>query len=223
MKKVLNCGIVDLIQAMGTDEDIANSARVSYQSNKGKTYTSEDNRKLIEYLYKNRHTSPFEMGEVKFYLKLPIFVMRQLIRHRTASINEASMRYSEATNDFWVAESWRLQDTKNKQSSHGVADVQDDGYIQACQSAIDCYHKLLDAGVCREQARAVLPVAMYTECYWKMDLNNFTKFLILRLDEHAQYEIRVYAQAMYEEVKEKFPMVFGAFEKYDLPKITLDK
>jgi thymidylate synthase (FAD) len=200
---------------------IIESARVSYKSeSKG----ADADRKLLEYLYKNQHMSPFEQVNISFIIKMPIFVMRQFVRHRTFRLNEMSARYTEMWDDFYLPQSWRKQDTKNKQGS-----ITDDAFMsqshqEALLSFVDAHYKqsyilyqdLLKAGVAKEMARFVLPVANYTEIQVNCDLRNLMHFLGLRLDLHAQYEIRVYAEAMRDIAKELFPWTMEAFERYKI-------
>jgi thymidylate synthase (FAD) len=211
---------------MGSDGDIADSARVSY--GKG-TRSVSANRNLIRYLVRHKHTSPLEMGTVKFHLKLPIFVMRQLVRHRTASLNEYSGRYSIMSDDCYVPELDYIQPqskTNNQGRGEEISDVWKTKYQQTIH---DIRYKCLVAyrflignesishgGLTRELARTVLPVSNYTECYWKIDLHNFFHFCRLRMDDHAQIEIQDYAKAMYELVKPYFPIAVEAFEDYSL-------
>lgn len=216
LRKVLDHGFVDLIDVMGGDEAIVQAARVSYgQGSKG----VEADTKLITYLIRNGHSSPLEQVVFKWHLKLPIFVMRQLVRHRTARLNEVSARYTELKDEFYIPELERLkgQGKTNKQGSEGELDLvvkqQVLGYMSsASQLAYSYYESLLAMGVSRELARIVLPVNIYTECYWQMDLNNMLKFLKLRLDEHAQWEIVEYAKALAEDVKERVPIAYKAWE-----------
>lgn len=216
LRKVLDHGFVDLIDVMGGDEAIVQAARVSYgQGSKG----VEADTKLITYLIRNGHSSPLEQVVFKWHIKLPIFVMRQLVRHRTARLNEVSARYTELKDEFYIPELERLkgQGKTNKQGSEGELDLvvkqQVLGYMSsASQLAYSYYESLLAMGVSRELARIVLPVNIYTECYWQMDLNNMLKFLKLRLDEHAQWEIVEYAKALAEDVKERVPIAYKAWE-----------
>jgi len=217
----LDHGFVRLIDYMGSDEAIVQSARVSY--GKGTKQVTQD-RGLIRYLMRHHHTSPFEMVEFKFHCKLPIFVARQWIRHRTASVNEYSLRYSEAVNQFYIPEPEviRLQSKINKQgrSSESVpSDLQQEVLSilkKHAQKAWDDYEELEQADLARELARIHLPVSLYTEWYWKLNLHNLLHFLKLRLDPTAQYEIRVYAEVLAEIVKTAVPLTWEAFEDYSL-------
>ena len=232
-KKVHKHGFVRLVDIMGSDGDIADAARVSY--GKG-TRAVSDNRNLIRYLVRHKHASPLEMASVKFHLKLPIFVMRQLVRHRTAKLNEYSGRYSVMSDDCYVPESEYIQpqSMSNKQGRAGkLSDSWKRKYktiiSDITTKAIIAYELLLGnktiehGGLTRELARTVLPVSNYTECYWKIDLHNFFHFCKLRMDSHAQQEIRDYAVPMFEMVKPHFPIATEAFEDYILDSITLSR
>ena len=227
-------GFVRLIDIMGSDSDIADAARVSYGEG---TRSVSDNRNLIRYLVRHKHTSPLEMGTVKFHLKLPIFVMRQLVRHRTASLNEYSGRYSIMSNDCYVPELDYIQ-PQSKTNNQGRSDdgLSDEWKNKYQQTINDIRNKCLIAyrflignesiehgGLTRELARTVLPVSNYTECYWKMDLHNFFHFCRLRMDDHAQQEIQDYAKVMYEMVKPHFPSSCEAFEDYIYNSVTLSR
>ena len=225
-------GFVRFIDIMGSDGDIADAARVSY--GKG-TRTASDNRNLIRYLVRHKHTSPLEMVEVKFHLKLPIFIMRQLVRHRTASLNEYSGRYSIMTDDCYEPsdEYLKPQSQTNKQGRDGeLSDSWKQSYKQKIYEAINkanvAYKFLIGlntphGGLTRELARTVLPVSNYTECYWKIDLHNFFHFCRLRMDSHAQQEIQDYAKVMFEMVKPEVPIATEAFEDYSLNSKSLSR
>jgi thymidylate synthase (FAD) len=220
MTKVLDHGIIEIIDHMGTDQTIERAARVSYGGDK-KTRTVEETTGLLNYLMKHEHTSPFEHAVVQMYVKCPIFVARQWMRHRTWSYNEVSYRYKEAPLFAYYPEQWRLQHTDNKQMSEGVLpDLENikrmDDYHHAVESAYIEYQMTLNHGVSREMARMVLPVSTYTEFYATVDLHNLLHFLRLRMHEHAQYEIRVYAEVIADWVREHFPITWGAFEKHRL-------
>ena len=225
-KKVHEHGFVRLVDIMGSDGDIADAARVSY--GKG-TRAVSDNRNLIRYLVRHKHTSPLEMASVKFHLKLPIFIMRQLVRHRTASLNEYSGRYSIMSEDCYEPsdEYIKPQSQTNKQGSDGeFTSIWKKSYKQKIHEAVTktrvAYKFLIgnestpQGGLSRELARTVLPVSNYTECYWKIDLHNFFHFCRLRMDSHAQQEIQDYAKPMFEMVKPYFPIAVEAFEDYGL-------
>jgi len=225
MKTIHQLGFVKLLDVMGDDEEVENSARISY--GKG-TRKVNQTRNLIRYLMRHKHTSPFEMCEVKFHLKLPIFIMRQLVRHRTANLNEYSGRYSVMSNEFYLPEGDYLakQSTTNNQGrgepleSQGLLQFE---FNRIYDGASMAYQVLLEHDLSREVARALLPVANYTECIWKIDLHNFFHFVKLRSDSHAQREIRDYANAMYELVKPNFPLCCEAFEDYVQGSTTFSK
>ena len=225
MKSIHQLGFVKLLDVMGDDEEVENSARISYGEGTRKV---NQTRNLIRYLMRHKHTSPFEMCEVKFHLKLPIFIMRQLVRHRTANLNEYSGRYSVMSNEFYLPEGDYLakQSTTNSQGRGEVLEQQ--GLLQfefnrIYDGASMAYQVLLEHDLSREVARALLPVANYTECIWKIDLHNFFHFVKLRSDSHAQREIRDYADAMYELVKPNFPLCCEAFEDYVQGATTFSK
>jgi thymidylate synthase (FAD) len=215
---VLNAGFVGLVDHMGNDDSIVQAARVSY--GKGTKKVSED-RGLIRYLVRHSHTTPLEMVEFKFHCQMPIFVARQWIRHRTASVNEYSGRYSEMSDDMFVPElsTIKPQSNSNKQGRDGEFSESQQKLIQTRiiqnnKEDQDEYKLLLDTGMAKEMARGVLSVNNYTEWYWKIDLHNLFHFLKLRMDAHAQYEIRVFADAMYELIKPIVPIACEAFEDY---------
>lgn len=215
---VLNHGYVALDAVMGDDRTAPRCARTSFR-NKDQVRTAEQDAKLTEYLIKNRHNTPLEFAQVRFYLKMPIFVARQLVRHRTASINEISLRYVKASNEFYIPAPDRMQrqSETNKQgsSSELVADPEQCETLirQAGHAAYHTYETLLDQGLSKELARTVLPLGTYTEWFWQNDLHNFLHMLGLRLDPHAQYEIRVYAQAMLDLARPYFPTAIATWER----------
>lgn len=218
-----NAGFVKLIDWMGGDHSVVQGARMSY--GKGTKTTREDSD-LIDFLWRNHHASPFELASIVLNIKLPIFVMRQLARYRTAKLNEYSMRYSEAIDDMFVPDEWRANTSANKQSSEVMEDNGDlltITYDLALDSAKDAYNILIDNGVAREQARCVLPVAQYTEIVWKMDLRNMLNFLRQRLHHHAQKEIRDFAEVIAEIVKKWCPLSYAAFEEHTLESMTLSR
>lgn len=216
---VLDHGFVGLVDHMGSDAAIVQAARVSYGAG---TRQVQDDRNLIRYLMRHEHTTPFEMCEVKYHIKLPIFVMRQLVRHRTASLNEYSARYSVVTDEFYVPEPsvLKAQSRTNKQGRAGdLDDAQRDHIINDMRRTWDSTYALYeqfinDADLARETARQILPVGGYTECYWKADLKNFLHMARLRMDPHAQWEIQEYARAMYDLARPLFPITCEAFEDY---------
>lgn len=225
---VLDHGFVRYIEHMGTDTRIVEAARVSYSSaSKG----PEADKKLLSYLFRNKHTSPFEMCKVTFNVKMPIFVMRQWVRHRMQNLNEVSARYTELPNEFYVPKEWRKQDTVNKQGSVADEDwARVDGagltkndmlsleISDAYENAYNTYESLLSQGVAREMARMVLPVGIYTECYSCWDLKNLLHFFALRDDSHAQAEIQEYAKAMKQIVSQLFPWTMEVYEQSRLSK-----
>jgi len=224
--KCLDYGFVRLVDWMGDDSSIVQAARVS--DGKGTKSVSEDTA-LIRYLMRNLHTSPFEMVEFKFHVKLPIFVARQWIRHRTANVNEYSGRYSEMPDEFYLPEpdQLRLQSTLNKQG-RGEATIDNASDVlsrmkQTQERLFQEYSELLATGLAREIARINLPLSNYTEWYWKIDLHNLFHFLRLRLESHAQYEIRIYAEAIAKIIKQIVPIAYKAFEDYILEAIRFSR
>lgn len=223
--KCLDGGFVRLVDVMGDDAAIVQAARVSYGQG---TKTISEDRGLIRHLMRHRHTSPFEMVEFKFHVKLPIFVARQWIRHRTANVNEYSGRYSEMKDEFYVPDpaQIRLQSLSNRQgrSDEALTDSKASEIVEmfsaSQQKLYEEYSSVLQAGVAREIARINLPLSSYTEWYWKIDLHNLFNFLRLRLDADAQWEIRVYAERIEEIVKPIVPLAYEAFEDYSLKSIT---
>ncbi len=226
--KVLDHGHVRLVDLMGDDAAIVQAARVSYGA--GVTKRTED-RGLVRYLMWHRHSTPFEMCEIKLHVKLPVFVARQWVRHRTASLNEVSGRYSVLPAEFYVptAEQTCGQAKKNKQ---GRAEPLDAVENQMCRSFLEMdaaqafqhYEAMIERyDLAKETARMALPVSMYTEWYWKIDLHNLMHFLSLRMDEHAQWEIRVYANLIGEIVKAWCPDAWEAFVDYRLEATVLSR
>ena len=216
--KCLDKGFVRLVDSMGGDDAIVQAARVSY--GQGTSRVSQD-RGLIRYLMRHRHTTPFEMVEFKFHCKMPIFVARQWVRHRTANINEYSLRYSEARDEFYTPdpEHIQFQSALNKQGRKGEVPAEMkqkvlDYFNEISERSFAMYTELNEAGVARELARAILPVNLYTEWYWKNDLHNLLHFIGLRSDSHAQYEIRVFSDAMAESVKAVAPFAWEAYQDY---------
>ena len=216
--KCLDKGFVRLVDSMGGDDAIVQAARVSY--GQGTSKVSQD-RGLIRYLMRHRHTTPFEMVEFKFHCKMPIFVARQWVRHRTANINEYSLRYSEARDEFYYPEpeNIQFQSSLNKQGRSGEVPPELkqkvlDYFKENSERSFTMYQDLNEAGVARELIRSLLPVNIYTEWYWKNDLHNLLHFVGLRSDSHAQYEIRVFSDAMAHYVKEKAPFAWEAYQDY---------
>lgn len=220
--RIHDVGFIRLLDWMGWDRDIEDAARMSY--GKGTT-KRQDTGALIDYLWRNGHASPFEMCSIKFNIRLPIFVMRQWIRHRTAKLNEMSLRYSEALDLYYHPEEWRANTSPNKQASHYAGDElrekQDLAYGESLELSQNAYNDLLHYDTAREMARMVLPVSNYTEIVWKMDLRNLLGFLQQRLDEHAQKEIRDYAEAIKEIVRLWVPYTWSAFENHTLKALKL--
>jgi len=224
----LDKGFVRLVDYMGDDSAIVQAARVSY--GKGTKSVTMD-RELIRYLLRHRHTSPFEMVEFKFHVKLPIFVARQWIRHRTANVNEYSGRYSEMKNEFYVPEIFQLrhQSEMNKQArSEKELPKKSSGTIlkkmQKAQSTLyNDYEFYLAKDLARELSRINLPLSTYTEWYWKIDLHNLLHFLRLRMDWHAQFEIRVYAEKIAELIKPIVPLTYQAFQDYTVNSLTFSE
>ena len=228
--EVLDHGFIRVIDYMGDDSSIVQSARVSY--GKGTKKISND-KGLIKYLMRHRHSTPLEMCEIKFHIKLPIFIARQWIRHRTANVNEYSARYSILDKEFYIpsAENLAAQSAINNQGrGDALTDDEASNVIQIlkkdAEQTYSNYETLLNessegniideskSGIARELARMNLTLNTYTQWYWKIDLNNLLHFLALRADDHAQYEIRVYADAMLDIVKKWVPLTYEAFEDY---------
>lgn len=223
--EIHDLGFVKLLDVMGDDQEVENAARISYGEGTRKV---SQTRNLIRYLMRHKHTSPFEMCEVKFHLKLPIFIMRQLVRHRTANLNEYSGRYSVMSNEYYLpqADYLQKQSTTNNQGRNEVLPNKGSLHFEfnrVYDTAQITYENLLEEDLARELSRIVLPVANYTECIWKIDLHNFFHFIRLRSDSHAQREIRDYSDAMYELVKPKFPLCCEAFEDYVRDAVTFSK
>ena len=234
---VLDHGFIYLQDYMGTDESIDEAARVSYGSG---TRQVSDTQNLLRYLMRHHHTSPFEMNEFKFHAKMPIFVARQWVRHRTASLNEYSGRYSILDKEFYIPEpeSMATQSKSNRQGREEVMDYKQTAHIRNllitdATTAYDHYEYMLnDDGtgkpkdeergmLARELARMNLSLNYYTQWYWKVDLHNMLHFLQLRMDPHAQEEIRAYANIMGQIVKESLPITWKAFEDYRLNAMSL--
>jgi thymidylate synthase (FAD) len=227
---VLDHGYVRYVDHMGSDQRIVEAARVSYNSpSKGE----EKDKKLLHRLYKDRHTSPFEMCKITFNIKMPIFVMRQFVRHRMQNLNEVSARYTELPEEFYIPEKWRRQDQNNKQGSvqeqdwdvpwgpeallaHGLTSnqIMSDNLRISCKKAYELYQEMLKDGVAREMARFVLPVNIYTEIYCCWDLKNLLHFFSLRDDPHAQWEHQEFSRAMKAIATELFPWTMEAYAKY---------
>lgn len=236
--KILDDGFVRLVDKMGNDAAIVQAARVSYGEG---TKAVSDDKSLIMYLLRHRHTTPFEMVEFKFHVRVPMDCWRQWIRHRSASVNEYSTRYSLAIDSKAKTpqDKWRKQSNDNKQGSNGYIDqlgeienifnITYDSPGEYFTKEEEQLHKVSDtvyknrlaSGIAREQARKDLPLSNYTEAYWKIDLHNLLHFLKLRLDKHAQEEIRLYAEAIASLIKPVVPIAWEAFEIYTLNHIEL--
>jgi len=219
--KVLDKGFIEVIDTLGTDLTVVNSARVSFGNRKEEW--DDGDTKLVSYLVKNKHTSPFRHIQVQFHIKAPEFVMRQWYKHVTGiettsnsatkdhAWNEISGRYT-LVDDFYIPEFWRLQSTDNKQASHGQLHpmhnkIADQRYKELLGEIDRVYHNLLDMGVAREQARILMPLSQYTEVYWLGSFQAIMNFLELRDHPHAQWEIREYAGVMKDMMYELFPKV----------------
>lgn len=252
---VLDDGHIQLIDVMGDDLAIIDAARVSFFGHSSE-HTDAQNRSLLRYLMRGRHTTPFEMCELKIRVRVPMDAWRQWIRHRTANVNESSTRYAPAIDSAQKVTTWRSQSKDNKQGSAGEVGGWPEGFeirmdddngefpfggwvgsdyftspanyltereSEAQRTAREVYEERLSFGVAKEQARKDLPLSTYTEAYWKMDLHNLFHFLGLRLDPHAQQEIREYANAIAEIVKVWVPWAWEAFEDYRLQAMYLTR
>ena len=220
--KIHKHGFIHLIGHYGDDQTIANAARVSYTGQEPKT----KDRALLRYLMRHKHTSPFEMVMFQFHVKVPIFVARQWMRHRTGKYNEQSGRYVVLSEDTFLPDTIHYAPTDNKQGRgevHAQSKSLRDAIAIQYESAKELYHVLLSQGVCPEQARMVLPVAQYTEFVFEMDQHNLLHFLKLRLDPHAQKEIRDYAEAILTLIKPIVPLSVEAWEDYSLNSYTLSR
>lgn len=216
---VLDHGFITIVDYMGDDEAIVQSARVSY----GKGTSKKSNTAgLINYLMKHNHSSPFEMCDIKFHLKMPIFVARQWLRHRTASVNEYSARYSILSNEFYTPEQTQItkQSSSNNQGRSDEilenANEIRETLINDSQQCYENYNQMVDSGYARELARANLPVSVYTEFYWKINLHNLLHFVALRADSHSQYEIMKYAEIILDQIIKKWvPITYDAFMNHN--------
>lgn len=223
--EVLDHGFVYLVDYMGDDLSIEQAARTSYGPG---TTSASSSTGLIRYLMRHRHTSPIEMVELKFHVKMPIFIARQWMRHRTASVNELSGRYSVLPSEFYVPEvnAVNKQSAMNNQgrgellAQDNAAEIRRVMKLET-ESAYDHYEWMIDEhDLARESARAILPVSVYTEFYWKIDMHNLLHFLNLRLDSHAQFEIREYAKAIEQIVADGWPVTYQAFVDYVKDSVT---
>ncbi|MCL1856222.1 MAG: FAD-dependent thymidylate synthase [Kiritimatiellaeota bacterium] len=225
---VLGEGFVRVVDYMGSDAAIVQAARVSY--GEGTKQVSQD-RGLIRYLLRHRHTTPFEMCELKLHVRVPMDIWRQWIRHRTANVNEYSTRYSIAIDAAHATapDAWRTQAENNKQGSDGLLPPDIGAQLTAEETAFhqqcrDLYDARIKQGVAREQARKDLPLSTYTEAYWKIDLHNLLHFLALRMEEHAQREIRDYATTIGHEIVQRWvPLTWEAFMDYRMGAVTLSR
>lgn len=226
--RVLDDGFVRVIDYMGTDASIVQAARISY--GRGTKQIHED-RGLIRYLMRHAHTTPFEMCEIKLHIRVPMDCWRQWIRHRTASVNEYSTRYSEVIDaaQRTKPDQWRRQSTDCKQGSGEPIDIETGTMLSGEEESLQSrskhvYAKRIQLGVAREQARKDMPLSTYTEAYWKIDLHNLLHFLSLRMDEHAQIDIRSYANVIGNEIVSKWcPLTWEAFVDYRLRSKTLSR
>ncbi len=226
--KILDDGFVRVIDYMGSDEAIVQAARVSYGEG---TKKGSDDEHLIRYLIRHRHTTPFEMCEIKFHVRVPMDIWRQWVRHRTASINEYSTRYSIAIDSARTTseDEWRSQSSTNRQGSGDMLDTEmgRDLTEQEAKLHEECrriYLERIERGVAREQARKDLPLATYTEAYWKCNLHNLLHFLALRMESAAQTEIRDYATTIGREIVAKWvPYAWKAFEDYTLESAVISR
>jgi thymidylate synthase (FAD) len=225
---VLDDGFVCLVDVMGDDQSVVQAARVSYGEGTRKV---SDDRGLIRYLMRHRHTTPFEMAEIKFLVRVPMDCWRQWIRHRTANVNEYSTRYSLAIDATQATppDQWRTQAASNRQGSEGSIARELGQPLSASEAEFQAaarklYEDRIAAGVAREQARKDLPLSTYTEAYWKIDLHNLLHFLALRMDAHAQEEIRTYATTIGEQIlRPLFPLTWEAFVDYRLQAMFLTR
>ena len=204
-EKVFDEGFVKLISYMGDDLAVVEAARISFG---GSAYLDDRDKRILRYLIRNKHWTPFEQVQFKFHVKCPIFVARQWFRHRAFHYNELSRRYTSRNIEFWIPKELRIQDTKNKQGSLGVHEKSDE-YVEKIRKLYEeideLYHEMVEDGVAKELARCILPVSTFTEFVFTADLRNLINFIILRIDEHAQKEIRVFAEAILELIEECIP------------------
>lgn len=218
---VLDKGFIRLVDYLGSDERVVQAARVSYGEG---TKSCRENAGLIDYLLRNRHTSPFEQVVFTFHIKMPVFVARQWVRHRTARLNEVSGRYSVMKDEFYLpaAEDISVQSVDNKQGRNTAplppveAEAVRASFAEGQRRDYSDYNKLIEAGLARELARINLPLSLYTEIYWQIDLHNLFHFLELRLGAHAQKEIRLYAQKLLEICRKAAPLCCESFERHVL-------
>lgn len=225
---VHSAGFVRLVDYLGGDSRVVQAARVSYGEG---TKTFRQDKGLINYLLRNEHTSPFEQVILTFHLKMPIFVARQWVRHRTAHLNEVSARYSVLKEEFYLParDDIAAQSEENKQgrssvpAAPAVAERALDRFAKGQRAAYTDYRALLSDDIARELARICLPVSTYTEMYWQIDLHNLFHFLRLRMDAHAQKEIRDFAEVVYALTRRVAPLACEAFAEYRLGAVTFSK
>ena len=225
---VLDDGFVCLVDVMGDDQSVVQAARVSYGEGTRKV---SDDRGLIRYLLRHRHTTPFEMAEIKLLVRVPMDCWRQWIRHRTANVNEYSTRYSLAIDAMQTTapDGWRTQAANNRKGSGDLLPADQGAELTAAEAEFQraaraLYEQRIAQGVAREQARKDLPLSTYTEAYWKVDLHNLLHFLALRMDSHAQWEIREYARTIGERIVQPlFPLVWEAFVDYRVQGLFLTR
>jgi thymidylate synthase (FAD) len=208
---------VTLLDHMGDDQAIVDAARISVTGASKKSET----RALIRYLMRHKHTSPFEMVEFKFHVKVPIFVARQWLRHRTASVNEISGRYSVLPSEFYVPEEYHAQSSTNHQGSGSHIDVDSTEQTASCNQAFGVYERLIEQGVAREEARIHLPLGTMTEFIWKQNLHNLLHFLRLRMDSHAQPEIQEPARQIWKLIESIVPLTCEAFKDFVIDAVVL--
>ncbi len=212
---VLDKGFVRLVEFMGGDLGVVDAARVSYG---GASKGEEADKKLISYLLAHAHLTPFEHAVFKFHVNAPIFVARQWFRHRFAAYNEISYRYTQAKDEFYIPAAWRAQDRKNKQGSIETPSLDHEAltkeFAEEIRRASRLYEEMIAAGVAREMARMILPVNLYTQFYWTVNARSLMNFVSLRADEHAQWEIRQYAQALADIFRRTMPWTYEAFLRH---------
>ena len=211
---VLDFGFAELLDHMGNDASPVIAARVSYDSSSEGSGMSEKDLRLLRYLYRHEHLTPFEQVQLQFKIKAPLFVIKQMIRHRTAKVNEVSFRYVKPKFQFYIPEHWRAQADSNKQgSTEGDFSSKESMDLKKrmadhCTSSMNLYFSMIEKGICREQARMVIPQNLYSSILWSMDMRNLIHFLKLREAEGAQWEIRQYAEAMKRIVRNFFPVIY---------------
>jgi len=222
-EKVLDHGFVELIDILGTDQAIVDAARTSYDKGTTKVSSTEQ---LLRYLMRHKHMGPFEFGECVFRIRCPLFVARQWFRHRTASYNETSLRYSEAIDEYYVppADWITSQDSRNRQARTSEQVIDSDmirrQFDETAHLLLEKYKDIISHGVAREIARITLPLSLYTTFCFKIDLRNLMNFLSLRTDPHAQFEIRLYAESIEKMVEKYFPLTIRAWRDYNKNSIT---